>query len=114
MHTATNAVMAPKPTDISSGGPSYRPRNASIDPSPTDAAASSSGQLRSKRRTPEGIGGRPRRIAGLANEKLSAPFGHTLTQSMHFMHPGSTTMPKRLTSSCTSTLDVHVAVQWPH
>src|SRR5262249_28063766 len=55
----------------------------------------------------------PLAIAGLANPKYSASLGHTLTQSMHFMHPGSTTMPYSRTSSCTRTLDVHTAVQWP-
>src|SRR4029453_4838393 len=34
-------------------------------------------------------------------------------QSMHFMHPGSTTIPKSRTSSWTRTLEVHTAVQWP-
>src|SRR5258705_6616267 len=52
--------------------------------------------------------------AGRANEKLSASLGHTLTQSRHFMHPGSTTIPKSRTSWCTRTLDVHTAVQCPH
>jgi hypothetical protein len=51
--------------------------------------------------------------AGLANEKLNASLGHTLTQSMHFMHPGSMTIPKSRTSCATCTLDVHTAVQWP-
>ena len=32
---------------------------------------------------------------------------------MHFMHPGSTTIPYAATSSCTRTFDVHTAVQWP-
>ena len=32
---------------------------------------------------------------------------------MHFMQPGSTTMPKSRTSSCTRTLLVQTAVQWP-
>ena len=32
---------------------------------------------------------------------------------MHFMQPESTTIPKRATSSCTRTLLVQVAVQWP-
>ncbi len=30
------------------------------------------------------------------------------------MHPGSITMPKSRTSSCTRTFDVHTAVQYPH
>src|SRR5262249_49507321 len=51
---------------------------------------------------------------GLANEKLRASLGQTLTQSRHFMQPGSTTMPKSRTSWCTRTLEVHTAVQCPH
>ena len=54
------------------------------------------------------------RMAGLPRPKLSASLGQTLTQSMHFMHPTSTTMPKSRISSWTRTLLVQTAVQWPH
>jgi len=33
---------------------------------------------------------------------------------MHFMQPGSTTIPYCFTSACTRTFEVQVAVQWPH
>src|SRR5262245_40884809 len=57
--------------------------------------------------------GAPLSSAGFAKPKYSASFGHTLTQSRHFMQPGSTTMPYSRTSSCTRTFEVHTAVQWP-
>src|SRR5690348_6193746 len=33
---------------------------------------------------------------------------------MHFMQPGSTTIPYAFTSACTSTFEVQAAVQCPH
>src|SRR6266513_1608867 len=54
------------------------------------------------------------RIDGLPKPKYKASFGQTLTQSIHFIQPGSTTIPYCFTSACTRTFDVHVAVQWPH
>src|SRR5947207_762598 len=54
------------------------------------------------------------RSVGFPKPKYKASFGHTLTQSMHFMQPGSTTIPYCFTSAWTSAFEVHVAVQCPH
>ena len=53
-------------------------------------------------------------IVGFPKPKYSASFGQTLMQSMHFMQPGSTTIPYCFTSAWTRTFEVQVAVQCPH
>jgi hypothetical protein len=50
-------------------------------------------------------------IEGFPKPKYRASFGQTLTQSMHFMQPGSTTIPYLFTSAWTITFDVQTAVQ---
>ena len=90
--SAKNAVIPPSPSDIRSGGPLYRSRNDSVATAATPPTKSSSASVKSNRFA-RGFAGDFFRKEGRANEKRRAPFGQTLTQSMHFMHPGSTTMP---------------------
>src|SRR5436190_14877674 len=53
-------------------------------------------------------------IDGFPKPKYNASFGQTLMQSMHFIQPGSITIPYCFTSACTRTFEVQVAVQCPH
>ena len=114
---AMNTVQAAMPEAKRSGTASRLPRTASSVATPTAASTISSAHVRSQRRSADAAARDPERsmrMAGLPRPKLSASLGQTLTQSMHFMHPTSTTMPKSRISSWTRTLLVQTAVQWPH
>ena len=106
----TNVVTVAIPRAISIGTSWYTSQTAIKAEPNTSAAAISSGQLSDAVFLTDFATA----AAGFPNPKYSASFGQTLTQSIHFIQPESTTIPYFATSAWTSTFDVQVAVQWPH